>query len=81
MKGLRQICDQSKVLLIFDEVQTGASTTPPPLSLKQLSPKGFGRTGKWFAHEHFDVRPDILVMAKGIASGMPLSGAIPSNMA
>merc|ERR1712137_1392410 len=34
---------------------------------------GFGRTGKWFATEHFDVRPDILVMAKGIASGFPLS--------
>ncbi len=35
---------------------------------------GFGRTGKWFALEHFDVVPDILVAAKGIASGMPLSG-------
>lgn len=35
---------------------------------------GFGRTGKMFAVEHYDVRPDILVMAKGIANGMPLSG-------
>jgi 4-aminobutyrate aminotransferase len=35
---------------------------------------GFGRTGRWFAHEHFDVEPDIMVMAKGIASGFPLSG-------
>ena len=34
---------------------------------------GFGRTGKMFACEHFDVVPDILVMAKGIASGYPLS--------
>jgi len=34
---------------------------------------GFGRTGKWFAHEHFEVKPDILIMAKGIASGFPLS--------
>lgn len=34
---------------------------------------GFGRTGKWFAVEHFDVEPDILIMAKGIASGFPLS--------
>lgn len=35
---------------------------------------GFGRTGKWFGHQYATVEPDILVMAKGIASGFPLSG-------
>lgn len=39
---------------------------------------GYGRTGKMFAIEHSGVRPDIIVMAKGIASGMPLS-AIAAN--
>ncbi|MGB3716758.1 MAG: aminotransferase class III-fold pyridoxal phosphate-dependent enzyme [Candidatus Promineifilaceae bacterium] len=34
---------------------------------------GFGRSGRFFALEHYDVRPDILVMAKGLASGLPMS--------
>ena len=34
---------------------------------------GFGRTGRMFAVEHYDVEPDIICMAKGIASGFPLS--------
>lgn len=35
---------------------------------------GFGRTGRWFAYEHFDLRPDIVTVAKGLASGLPISG-------
>jgi 4-aminobutyrate aminotransferase len=35
---------------------------------------GFGRTGAWFAMEHSGVTPDVVVMAKGLASGLPLSG-------
>ncbi len=34
---------------------------------------GFGRTGEWFASEQLGLKPDIMVMAKGIASGFPLS--------
>lgn len=37
---------------------------------------GYGRTGKMFAIEHSGVRPDILIMAKGIANGLPLSGIV-----
>ncbi len=35
---------------------------------------GFGRTGKFFAVEHTETIPDVMLMAKGLASGMPLSG-------
>ncbi|MCP4050590.1 MAG: aminotransferase class III-fold pyridoxal phosphate-dependent enzyme [bacterium] len=55
MRKLRRICDDKKILLILDEVQSGT-----------------GRTGKWFAFEHYNIEPDILAIAKGIASGMPL---------
>ena len=37
---------------------------------------GMGRTGKLFASEHFDLDPDIVILAKGIASGMPISAVI-----
>ena len=39
---------------------------------------GFGRTGRWFAFEHFGVVPDIMTVAKGLASGLPLSGVFSS---
>jgi 4-aminobutyrate aminotransferase len=37
---------------------------------------GVGRTGKWFAFEHFGITADIVLMSKGIASGMPLGAVI-----
>ncbi|CAH0199291.1 aspartate aminotransferase family protein [Priestia megaterium] len=40
---------------------------------------GFGRTGEWFAGQTFDVVPDIMAIAKGIASGIPLSATVASQ--
>jgi 4-aminobutyrate aminotransferase len=40
---------------------------------------GCGRTGRWFGMEHFGVVPDILVVAKGLASGFPISATIMSR--
>jgi len=69
----------------------GGYVVPPPTFLPRLREitrqhgilliadevqTGFGRTGEMFAVRHWDVEPDILVMAKGIASGLPLSGII-----
>lgn len=34
---------------------------------------GFGRTAEWFASDHYDAKPDIIAMGKGIANGLPLS--------
>ncbi len=55
LQEIRRICDRHGILLVVDEIQSGA-----------------GRTGKWWAIEHSGVQPDIVCMAKGIASGMPL---------
>ena len=55
LRELRGICDRHGILLVVDEVQSGA-----------------GRTGKWWAIQHSGVEPDMVCMAKGIASGMPL---------
>ena len=52
---LRTICDRHGILLVADEIQSGA-----------------GRTGKWWAIEHAGVQPDMVLIAKGIASGMPI---------
>jgi 4-aminobutyrate aminotransferase len=40
---------------------------------------GYGRTGKFWAQDHFGLRPDVLVTAKGLASGFPLSGIAASS--
>jgi 4-aminobutyrate aminotransferase len=59
LRELRTLCDETGILLVADEIQSG-----------------IGRTGKFFAVEHFDVVPDVMTIAKGIASGLPLSGVI-----
>jgi 4-aminobutyrate aminotransferase len=59
LEGLRAICDKHGILLIADEIQSGA-----------------GRTGTMWAVDHWGVKPDILLTAKGIASGMPLGAMV-----
>ena len=60
LQGIRQLCDEHGILLIFDEVQTG-----------------FGKTGKWFACQHWEVVPDIMTIGKGFTGGyIPLGAAV-----
>lgn len=58
-RRLRDRCDATGTLLVFDEIQTG-----------------FGRTGKFWAFEHYGIVPDIITTAKGMGGGMPIGAFI-----
>ena len=78
--------------ILYEPIQgEGGYVVPPPeypKRLKKLADKygllliddevqaGMGRTGKWFAIEHWNVEPDVICSAKGLASGMPLGAVI-----
>lgn len=53
LAGLRKLCDDNGLLLVFDEVQTGC-----------------GRTGHWFGYQNFNVKPDIITLAKALCGGI-----------
>jgi 4-aminobutyrate aminotransferase len=59
LAGLRALCDEHGILLVFDEVQSG-----------------IGRTGRMFACEHWGVAPDIVTLAKGLGSGLPIGAMV-----
>ncbi|HEU0243154.1 MAG TPA: aspartate aminotransferase family protein [Candidatus Limnocylindrales bacterium] len=83
--------DKVAAIIVEPVIGEGGYLVPPPAFLPRLREitrehgillvadevqTGFGRTGELFAVRHWDVDPDIVVMAKGIASGMPLSGIL-----
>lgn len=61
IEGVRKLCDEHDILLIFDEIQSG-----------------MGRTGKMFAFQNYNVKPDILTSAKALGCGVPV-GAFAST--
>ncbi|NJB37619.1 MULTISPECIES: aspartate aminotransferase family protein [Flavobacteriaceae] len=60
------------------KVREKCDQTGTLLILDEIQP-GFGRTGKLFAFEHYQCIPDILVVGKGMASGMPVGAFVASN--
>lgn len=81
-------------IIIEPILSAGGMIVPPPGYLQQLkelareldalliideAQTGFGRTGKWFACEHHEVEPDILVVSKSAGSGFPVSGVITTD--
>lgn len=59
MQGLRRLCDERRLLLILDEVQTG-----------------MGRTGHWFAYQHYGIEPDIMTLAKALGGGAAIGAMV-----
>lgn len=60
LQGVRKLCDKYNLLMMVDEIQCG-----------------FGRTGKWFAWQWAEgVYPDVMTLAKGLASGVPVGAMI-----
>lgn len=80
--------DETAAIIIEPILGEGGYVPAPPRFLRRLREicnehgillvldevqSGFGRTGKFFCFEHSEVRPDIIVMAKGLGSGLPIS--------
>ena len=64
LKSVQELCRQTGVLFILDEIQTG-----------------IGRIGSLFAYQQFDVEPDIMTLAKGLASGIPIGAILAKDRA
>ncbi len=64
LKAVQELCRQTGVLFILDEIQTG-----------------IGRTGNLFAYQQFGVEPDIMTLAKGLASGIPIGAILAKDRA
>lgn len=64
LRKVRAWCDETGILLILDEIQTG-----------------IGRTGALFAYQHYGVEPDIMTLAKGLGSGVPIGAFLAKERA
>jgi acetylornithine/N-succinyldiaminopimelate aminotransferase len=92
LDAVSKLIDSETAAILLEPIQgEGGINLPPPgflEGLRALCDKhgmllmfdevqtGMGRTGKWFAHQHWDVVPDVVTLAKAIAGGVALGGLI-----
>jgi acetylornithine/N-succinyldiaminopimelate aminotransferase len=92
LDAVSKLIDSETAAILLEPIQgEGGINLPPPgflQGLRELCDKhgmllmfdevqtGMGRTGKWFAHQHWDVVPDVVTLAKAIAGGVALGGLI-----
>ena len=92
LDGLKKVVDNDTAGVIFEPIQGEAGVIIPPesfiegirevcddtgaLMIADEVQTGMGRTGKWLAMQHTKVMPDIVTLAKGIASGFPMGALL-----
>ena len=92
LDGLKKAVDNDTAGVIFEPIQGEAGVIIPPesfiegireccdntgaLMIADEVQTGMGRTGKWLAMQHTKVMPDIVTLAKGIASGFPMGALV-----
>ena len=59
----------------LQELRTLCDATGTVLILDEIQ-SGYGRSGRFFAHQHAGIRPDLITVAKGIANGFPMGGVL-----
>lgn len=90
--ALQAVNDTQCVAVLVEPVQgEGGVNFPDPAYLSQLRElcnykgwllvfdevqTGIGRTGRWFAHQHAEIQPDVMTLAKGLGSGVPIGACI-----
>jgi acetylornithine aminotransferase len=65
--------------LFLQELRKACTATGTILILDEIQ-SGYGRSGKFFAHQYAGIKPDIITVAKGIGNGFPLAGVLISPM-
>jgi acetylornithine/N-succinyldiaminopimelate aminotransferase len=92
LEALMKVVDEDTAGVIFEPIQGEAGVIIPPdsfiegvrevcddagaLMIADEVQTGMGRTGKWLALQHTKVKPDIVTLAKGIASGFPMGALV-----